>query len=1026
MSKPINRALRRNLLCLALGLTLASASGTLLAQNVTGSIYGNIGDGGGTVVVENLDNGAKTTINPDANGRYSAATLPAGRYKVSLERDGAVVSSRENIQVLVGRGTEVGFSGPTAAGDATDLDRVQVVSTGIHQIDVSQVESRMVITKEELDKLPVAQNITSIALLAPGVVEGDSRYPRAPTVSGSSASENAYYINGYPVTNPLTNVGYSELPYNAVDQVQMSTGGYGVEYGRATGGVVNIITSRGTNEWKAGGQVKWRPESVAGNPRNRYYGPNGRTTGPWGKEGQISQYRKENKSHYSTASAYFGGPIVKDTLFVYAAAEMIKREGQGTNTTSGIASSAGAVTAAAKNGWTSYTEELPRWLAKVDWVITDSHRVELTAFSDRNKLDEAYSGIDYTNFHDNGVVTGGLLDDDKTTTYVGNYTGYLTDNLTLTAMYGESTVDHVNVPGGYDPACPTIGFVGSATVPGVNYPTCQNYIGDLELEGSYDKTNAWRLDLEYRLGSHTFKVGYDYMEGRTHNGVDSYPGGGWTYLKLDDPNEPVYPQEGVGSPASGGGYGTQGYYASRDTNILTSDSSVEQKAQYVKDLWQVSDNVLLEIGLRNEQFANMNSSGQAFLKKDTQIAPRFGATWDVNGDSSLKLFAYAGRYHLAIPNYISRRMADGATNTSQAFTYTGVDQVTGAPTGQVSLGPVYSVNGEFGQPKDPNTIAPTNLRSHSQDSFSMGMEQKISDFNVGAKFSYSTLQSAIDDFCDGRQGYAWAIRNGYTEDQANGLGDHLSHCVMINPGEDNTYLWDMDGNGSLETVNLTKEELGFPALKRDYYALDLFFERPFDGSWYFRADYTFAKNWGNMEGQLNSDLGQADVSSTVTSDYPELAEYSSGYLPNHRRHQVKMHGYYQLSDEWLVSTNLLWADGRPRSCMGGYPPPTDSPNYGSYHFYCNGVPSPRGTYGQLPDTYRWDFGVRYNPNWAKGLSLQANLFNAFNRQSAANIEERYNQGRSLTTINPNWGRVVSYTTPRYLELVVRYDWGQND
>lgn len=626
------------------------------------------------------------------------------------------------------------------------------------------------------------------------------------------------------------------------------------------------------------------------------------------------------------------------------------------------------------------------------------------------------------------VVAGGLYDDDKTDTYVANYTGYLTDNFTVSAMYGESKVDHIFEPSGYDPSCPTITVTAGGAVPGLTYGSCQTTTGALERSPSYDETSARRLDLEYRIGDHTLKGGYDYTDANTDNEVQNIPGGyQWLYQRLSNPNEPIYPRDGVGSPASGGGYGTQGYYVQRVFSSFASTSSVEQEAFYIKDLWQVTDNVLLELGLRSESFTNFNSAGEAFVEKNNQIAPRLGASWDVHGDSSLKLFAYAGRYHLALPNYISRRMADGAINTNEAFTYTGVDPATGEPQGLTSLGPVWSVNGEFGQPKDPNTIAPTNLDSHAQDTFAIGLEQKWRDYNIGAKFTYTNLLSAIDDFCDGRQGYDWAIRNGYTDAQAQGLADHLSHCVMLNPGESNTYLWDMEGDGDYEEVNLTADELGFPKLKRNYYALDLFFERPFDGKWYARIDYTFSKNWGNMEGQLNSDLGQADVSSTVTSDYPELAVHSSGYLPNHRRHQFRLHGYYQFAPEWTGSVNLVWMSGRPRNCLGQYPNiDPEAPNYGSFHFFCDGQPVPRGTYGELPALYRWDFGLRYDPNWMKGLSFSANLFNAFNRQSVQNVSENYNQGVSPTTRNVNWERVISYTTPRYLELSVRYDWGSED
>ena len=99
---------------------------------------------------------------------------------------------------------------------------------------------------------------------------------------------------------------------------------------------------------------------------------------------------------------------------------------------------------------------------------------------------------------------------------------------------------------------------------------------------------------------------------------------------------------------------------------------MEQTAYYLKDRWQVSDNVLLELGVRNEQFTNYNSAGVAFIDLEDQWAPRLGATWDVFGDSSTKLYASAGRYHLALPNNVARRGADGATNTSEAFVYTEI------------------------------------------------------------------------------------------------------------------------------------------------------------------------------------------------------------------------------------------------------------------------------------------------------------------------------------------------------------------
>ncbi|WP_067652253.1 TonB-dependent receptor [Dokdonella koreensis] len=1018
--QPIRRrppALRRSLLALTLGMALGHAA---LAQETAGSIFGRIPDGQtGTVVIENRETGLKREIAVTGDGRFRVPGLPNGTYRVHLQRDGQVVAEAA-VVVTAGAGSEVQL----LAGQPTELEAYVVTASRGNAIDVSTVESPVVITTEDLKNMPIAPNLTAISLLAPGVIAGDSAYsdpPRfsaLPSFGGSAVSENAYYINGYPVTNPLTNLGYSELPFNAIDQIQLSTGGYGVEYGRATGGVVNVITKRGSNAWEAGGQVIWRPEGLMAAPRNIYYGDNGRALGQPGDAGRIYQYRNENLFSSKTASAYLGGPIIKDTLFFYAAGEFVRQDGGGSDA---AASSATAIENARTNGWRDYTYRTPRWLGKLDWNITGNHRLELTGFSDRAKQSVDLTGMDYTDFSHNDVKAGGYYRDDKTTTWIANYTGYLTDSLTLSGMFGRSKTDHVNEPYQYNPDCPSVTVAPGAGIEGFTYPTCQFATDTLTPAGANDKTRNGRLDLEYRVGDHTFKAGYDYNRSESLMGEEFYPGGSWwEYLRSDDPNTPVAPTFGIGSPASGGGHGLQGYYVIHHVNFGRSTLKVEQKAQYIKDLWQVTDNVLLELGLRNEQFANYNSAGDTFAKKNRQLAPRFGATWDVRGDSTLKVFANAGRYHLALPSQVAYRGADGIVNTQEAYVYTGVDPVTGAPTGLTPLGPRWSENNEFGQPKDPRTVAAANLRSHYQDAATFGFEQAISGFNVGAKASYRTLRSAIDDTCDARPFRRAALANGLDPEA---VADWQFQCALFNPGYANTFYQDVDGNGVLERYDLSAADLRYDKAKRKYYAIDLFFERPFDGTWYARVDYTFSRNWGNTEGQLQSDYGQDDVSQTITWDYPELMEHANGLLPNHRKHQLKARGYYQFTPEWMLSGSFVYASGRPRNCIGYYPDPdNEGAGYGSYYYYCNGVPAPRASYGSLPAIYRFDLGVRYAPGWAKGMTFSADVFNLFNRQSAQNVVENRFLNTSSSTVSANWDRVRSYSPPRYIQFSARYDW----
>jgi outer membrane cobalamin receptor len=197
------------------------------------------------LVLTNTETGFKRSVNLDSSGRFSLGALPVGSYSVQVLKDGKVVNSNPDVEVRIGQGTEISFA-----------DTVVVTGTQIaKKLDMTEMGSTTIFTAKELQRIPVANNVGAIIQLAPNTTSGDSRYggSNAPSFGGSSASENAYYINGFPVTNSLTQVGFSQLPFNSIAQAQVLTGGYGAEFGRSTGGVVNIITKSGSNEFKAGG-----------------------------------------------------------------------------------------------------------------------------------------------------------------------------------------------------------------------------------------------------------------------------------------------------------------------------------------------------------------------------------------------------------------------------------------------------------------------------------------------------------------------------------------------------------------------------------------------------------------------------------------------------------------------------------------------------------------------------------------------------------------------------------------------------
>ncbi|MBK6472361.1 MAG: TonB-dependent receptor [Betaproteobacteria bacterium] len=1011
---------------LALGAVVigASVAPSAYAQsNTTGSIYGTVGQPAGTeVLVENSDTGLKRSIKPDASGRYNLVSLPTGIYNITLSRNGALVEKRTGVEVLLSQGVEVSFGGATV---------VVITGSAIRRLDLSSAGSTTVFTSKDLERVPVAPNVGAIIQLAPNTTRGDSRYGGggAPSFGGASASENAYYINGFPVTTLLTQVGFSQLPFNSIAQAQVLTGGYGAEFGRSTGGVVNMITKRGGNDFEAGGAITFEPDSLKASERDQVYAANGSTLA-----NRMYVYNRLNKQDRTVLSAYGSGALIKDKLFFFGAFERTKTE---RDTIRLANTSANPVNLPA--GFQERDVTIPRYLIKLDYAITDNHVLEYTKIGDTYKDDRKYYGFNYATLTRNDTQAGGVSYENWGPTPVAaqqgadvdilKYTGFLTQDLTLTAVYGKTRTEHTQSPVGYNPAIPQVTFTGDARAPGIKYVEgVQTATGNLLVPGAYDKNEGLRIDLEFKLNSsHTLRGGIDYNKIKSLSGSARAGGSVWDYARTD-PAVPLTASAAlntVNQPLA-----QAGYYANQVIISSGSTPEVDQNAAYIEDKWQVNKDLLLVLGLRNEGFNNKNGDGNSYIKLTKQIAPRFSATWDPAGDQQMKVFGTLGRYHVPLPTNVAIRAAGSSLFTTENFAYTGVDPATGVPTGLTSLGKPYSNNNEYGQAKDPREVAAQDMKGNYQDELTLGIERAVArGLTAGVKFTYRTLKTALDDHCDDRPFYAWADRNNI---DASNWG---YNCALFNPGLANRFTIDLDGDGKLENIALSAADLGVIKPKRTYAALDLFIEKQFDGKWAGKVTYTYSKNKGNAEGQLKSDIGQGDVATTQDYDFPEFSVNADGLLPNNRTHKIKAYGFYQVMSQVGVGGAMVWSSGRPKNCIGNAPsspgldtpftpgvsPVTNYSGYGSAYFFCSGQPSPRGTAGTQPPEFTVDANLVYTPDFLKGLKLRLDVLNLLNRQVTEVTEERFNNAGGATSIRPLYNTPLSISAPRSAKLTVSYD-----
>lgn len=1006
--KKTSPTLKRLAAMLAAGSTLASP--LALAQSTTGSIFGDVPNAQGTNIQIKSDTGVSRIVSVDSHGRFIATQLPLGTYAVSLIRNGAVVDTRSNISLKVGAGTEVSFV-PVAT---TTLSAVHVNENAAPPVDVTSVDSRTVITAKQLAALPLFRSAEAIAQLAPGVVNNSGGYT-GPTgqslvsFGGSAASENAYYINGFNTTEPQRGLGGITLPYGAIEQQEIYTGGYSAQYGRSDGGVINMVGKRGTNDWHFGAQVLWEPDFARSDRTNTYY-TNGLPPSPIA--GNLYDLNSKDRQWTRTYDAYVGGPLIKDKLFLFLAAETSTQAGDTVNPVATGQSYGGST-----QTYQRFHDSLPKWYGKLDWNITDSNILELTGASNREETQGTIYGYNY-----NTLQRGNFINDADTiktggTLYTAKFTSYITDNLTLTATYGKMRTDNYDSPGGYNGDLTYVSGIQNQN-PALNGGTP---IGNSQVTESlynpnrHDQSNNLRVDLTYQLGQHTLSLGIDNQNARAidQGSQTSGPGYYWDYEYTTTPNVALIPNLGVGAPANYPN-GASGYYAVQYINSSIASVRSAQRAQYIEDKWQVSDRWMLSLGLRNDQFTDYNADAQAYVSQTKpQWAPRLGFSWDVNGDASFKVFGNVGRYYLGMPLNPALNAAGAYVATQQYFTYSGI-AADGTPTGLTSFSHAVSPNNTYGVLPDPKTVTAQNLKSEYQDEFILGFTRAIDNQWVyGAKFTRRILRNDIDDYCDVQAIENKASELGYVVNATNS-------CYLINPGRANTFTV-IDASGAYRSVELTNAEFGFPSMKRKYYGLETFLEHPFDGKWYGKIDYVFSRSYGDTEGQLRSDIQQTAASTSIDWDFPELMSSSNGAQSNDHTHQIKLFGYYQITPQWLVSGNLQIVSGNPRNCLGYYGPnQTDPDGYGSYYHWCGGLPSPPGTY-RLPWNKQVDVGITYAPPIPVGkLAFSLNVFNLFNSQTVLNAYPYFQI--SPGTPDPLYGSAVVRQQPRYVRLSATYDY----
>ena len=216
------------------------------SQEVTGEVEGWVVREPGTPLanVEVSASGSSLqgvrSVLSDGRGYFRIPALPVGSYWVRFRLIGYRPATYENVRIRLATTTSLG----RVHLEAQTVELPELIVSGVATpIDPTTAANRATLTSEQLAELPVDRNFRSSLALLPQA--NTSYYGDEVNIAGSTGLENIYYVDGINVTDPSNAATSTNLPYNFVQEIELSTGGYEAEYGRALGGIVNVVTPSG-------------------------------------------------------------------------------------------------------------------------------------------------------------------------------------------------------------------------------------------------------------------------------------------------------------------------------------------------------------------------------------------------------------------------------------------------------------------------------------------------------------------------------------------------------------------------------------------------------------------------------------------------------------------------------------------------------------------------------------------------------------------------------------------------------------
>jgi Carboxypeptidase regulatory-like domain/TonB dependent receptor-like, beta-barrel len=974
-------------------ITCLVGGGFASAQDTTGTISGRIVDAQGlalpgVTVTAAGSQGTKTTVS-GGDGRFTVPFLTPGSYRVHAELQGFATVDRAEVQVRLGQTVEI----PLTMQVGAVQESIQVTSP---TVDATSTTIGATLDSSTLSRLPVGRRFSDTLYLAPGVSTGGSVGSANPSVGGSSGLENQYVVDGVNITNG----GYGALgsysivfgslgngtPYDFMQEVQVKTGGYGAEFGQATGGVITVVTKSGSNALKGSAFAYVRPHGLESDYRSVQ-----------SIEGTVNTVG----SRLSDAGGTIGGPIEPNRLFFFGAIDpqwetttFVAPEGLPLHTLGNV----------------DRDRRLTNYAAKGTWQATKAHRFDASFFGDPatgpigpqrsgallSQTTSAYSSLEYGGH--NQVV---------------HYDGVLNSHFLVDASFGRALNRILETPSVND------WLIRDFRV------TPRVLSGGLGFYEAGNRSNNWQVqakatNIMSAYGEHQVRYGFDY-EHLDFSQLLQYSGPTFTA-----PNGQQTATGAVVDIIPDTEFG-QIYHVSRASLTGQRPTTQDYTAFFVEDAWRIGNSLTIRPGVRYEQEKMSGTIIQDFSLKNNW-APRLGVVWDPTNTGRGKVFANYGRYYARVPNDLaSRALSSDATITADYF---DPNLTRPVPDGTVTTNATngnqtithFTLLGAGGDDIDPQA------KLSYYNEWVVGTEYPLfRTLDVGVRYVHRDIGRVLEDV----QPYPIVATSL-------GLpGAATANYLLTNPGPQTPVVQDIPG-----------ATISFESPVHKYNAVEFTANKRLTNRWSLISSYRWSRLTGNFEGFYRNDNGQSDPGISSLYDYPtndptyatigaELFGYNgdirflgsagNGPLPLDRTHDVKAYGTYAFDMGLNVSVGLEVQSGAPLTAFAAHP------------VYDAGGEIPltvRGAGFQTSDGFRtrtpWtkpiNAGASYNVKvGGRNLLLIADVFNVFNTQTVLDYDNF--SELSIGVTNPDFGTagvsgVISgqqFVHPRQLRIGVRYE-----